>query len=204
MKRTTGELEPGDLSPVRRVIRAAMLGDDANGCERAIGIDRAARVIPIRVPSERLEHVDDTCVSCEPMAGDDKPLRSSRGFQDLVPHNRALGLKMVSITRGEAVIDLPYDEKLVGNPETGVLHGGAITALLDAASGAAVFAALTEWKPIATLDLRIDYLRAGDPGRTIRARATCYRTTRNVGFTRAVAFHDDEADPIATSAGTFM
>ena len=38
----------------------------------------------------------------------------------------------------------------------------------------------------------------------IRAHATCYRTTRNVAFTRAVAYHDDEADPIATSLGTFM
>jgi uncharacterized protein (TIGR00369 family) len=85
-----------------------------------------------------------------------------------------------------------------------VLHGGCITALLDACSGAAVFAALTEWKPIATLDLRIDYLRAGEVGKTIVARAHCYKTTRNVAFTRAAAFHDDESDPIATSMGTFM
>jgi acyl-coenzyme A thioesterase PaaI-like protein len=35
-------------------------------------------------------------------------------------------------------------------------------------------------------------------------RATCYKLTRNVAFTRAVAFHDSEDDPIATSMGTFM
>ena len=85
-----------------------------------------------------------------------------------------------------------------------MLHGGAITALLDGASGAAVFAALTEWKPIATLDLRIDYLRAAEPAATSLCRAHCYKVTRNVAFTRAVAYHDDEADPIAISAGTFM
>jgi uncharacterized protein (TIGR00369 family) len=132
------------------------------------------------------------------------PLRVSRGFVDAIPHNRALGMKVVSLERAVAVFDLPYDEKLVGNPDTGVLHGGAITALLDACSGAAVFAALSEWVPIATLDLRIDYLRAGEAGKTIRARAHCYRLTRNVAFTRAVAYHDDEDDPIATSMGTFM
>ena len=60
---------------------------------------------------------------------------------------------------------MPYDAKLVGNPETGVLHGGAITALLDGASGAAVFAALVDIVPIATLDLRIDYLRPAESGR---------------------------------------
>jgi uncharacterized protein (TIGR00369 family) len=134
----------------------------------------------------------------------DRPLAVSRGFVDGIPHNKALGMKVVELERAQAVFQLPYDEKLVGNPDTGVLHGGAITALLDACSGASVFAALSEWSPIATLDLRIDYLRAGDPGRDITCRAHCYRLTRNVAFTRAVAYHDDESDPIATSMGTFM
>ena len=129
---------------------------------------------------------------------------AARHFVESIPHNAALGIKLVDMRRAEAVFELPYDPKLVGNPDTGVLHGGAITALLDACSGAAVFAARTELTPIATLDLRIDYLRAGDPGKAIRCRATCYKVTRNVAFTRAVAYHDDEADPIASSMGTFM
>ena len=138
------------------------------------------------------------------MAEGDKALRASRGFVDAIPHNAALGFQVLEFKKAEVVFLLPYDAKLVGNPDTGVLHGGAITALLDACSGAAVFAALTEWSPIATLDLRIDYLRGGDPGRDITCRATCYKLARNVAFTRAVAYHDDESDPIATSAGTFM
>ena len=137
------------------------------------------------------------------MPSEDK-LVVSRSFLDGIPHNRALGMEVISMSRSEAVFELPYDPKLVGNPETGVLHGGAITALVDGCSGAAVFAALSEWQPIATLDLRIDYLRGGEVGRAIRCRATCYRMTRNVAFTRAVAYHDDESDPIATSLGTFM
>jgi acyl-coenzyme A thioesterase PaaI-like protein len=67
-----------------------------------------------------------------------------------------------------------------------------------------VFAALTQLAPIATLDLRIDYLRPADTGRDVIAHATCYKLTRNVAFTRAVAYHDDEADPIASAVGTFM
>ena len=126
------------------------------------------------------------------------------GFVDAIPHNHALGIKLVKIAKPEAILCLPYDLKLVGNPDTGVLHGGAITALVDTCSGAAVFSALPEWKPIATLDLRIDYLRAGEPHRDIVCHATCYKLTRNVGFTRAVAYHDDVNDPIATSMGTFM
>jgi uncharacterized protein (TIGR00369 family) len=123
---------------------------------------------------------------------------------DLVPHNQALGIETVEIERATALLKLPYDVKLIGNPDTGTIHGGAITALLDAASGTAVFTALAEWAPIATLDLRIDYMRAAEPNRDVLCRARCYKVTRNVAFTRAVAYHDSEDDPIAAAAGTFM
>jgi uncharacterized protein (TIGR00369 family) len=134
----------------------------------------------------------------------DLRLRMAKSFTEGVPHNKALGMELLELAHAEAVFRLPYDTKLVGNPDTGVIHGGAITALLDGASGAAVFAALPEMVPIATLDLRIDYLRPADVGRPVLARATCYKVTRNVAFTRAVAYHDDPADPIAHSVGTFM
>ena len=142
------------------------------------------------------------------MADDDEreklKLKLVRGFSANVPHNRALGMWIEDMQRAVALFRLPYSEKIVGNPDTGVIHGGAITALLDGASGAAVFAALDEFVPIATLDLRIDYLRPAETGRDVMARATCYKMTRNVAFTRAVAYHDDETDPIAHSVGTFM
>ena len=141
------------------------------------------------------------------MADDEREqlrLRLAQAFSAGVPHNRALGMEIVQMAPAEAVFRLPYDPKLVGNPDTGVLHGGAITALLDGASGAAVFAALPDLVPIATLDLRIDYLRPAEVGRAVMARATCYKMTRNVAFTRAVAYHEDPADPIAHAVGTFM
>ena len=128
----------------------------------------------------------------------------NRGFHAVVPHNRALGLGMLSLEDGEARMILPYSADLVGNPETGVLHGGAITSLMDAACGAAVFMKLRSPVPIATLDLRIDYLRPAEPGRDVRAHATCYRVTRNVAFVRGVAYHEDEDDPIAAAAAAFM
>ena len=127
-----------------------------------------------------------------------------RGFAEAVPHNRALGIEIVELGDGFSRYRLPYDERFVGNPETGVLHGGPITALLDACCGSAVFNSLPTPQPIATLDLRIDYLGRAEPGRDVNARAECYKTTRNVAFVRAIAFHDDEAHPIASAAGTFM
>jgi uncharacterized protein (TIGR00369 family) len=140
------------------------------------------------------------------MADEDRDLRLKlvKQFSAGVPHNRALGIWIEEVTPGGTVFRLPYDAKLVGNPDTGVLHGGVITALLDGASGAAVFAALTDFVPIATLDLRIDYLRPAEAGKDVLAKATCYKLARNVAFTRAVAYHDDPENPIAHSVGTFM
>jgi uncharacterized protein (TIGR00369 family) len=130
--------------------------------------------------------------------------RFLRGFSDAVPHNKAIGIEFVEVGDRMVKLKLPYREDLVGNIETGVLHGGAITALLDACCGSAVFTSLVEPQPIATLDLRIDYLGQAAPGRDVIARADCYKMTRNVGFVRAIAYHDDEAAPIASAAGTFM
>jgi uncharacterized protein (TIGR00369 family) len=139
-----------------------------------------------------------------PDVGDELKRKMARAFSEGVPHNRALGMRVVEMTPAGVVIELPYDAKLVGNPDTGTLHGGAITALLDGCSGAAVFAALTELVPIATLDLRIDYLKPAEPGKAVIGKASCYKMTRNVAFTRAVAYQDDPDNVIAHSVGTFM
>jgi uncharacterized protein (TIGR00369 family) len=131
-------------------------------------------------------------------------IRFNRGFIEAVPHNKALGLELVELGEATTTFRLKYDAKLIGNLETGTLHGGAITTLLDSCCGSAVFQALPEPTQVATLDLRIDYLRPGDAGRDVLARATCYKVTRNVAFVRALAYHDDENDPIASANGTFM
>ena len=135
---------------------------------------------------------------------DEMKRKMAYAFSQGVPHNHALGMRVLEMTAAGVAIELPYDPKLVGNPDTGTLHGGAITALLDGCSGAAVFAALTELVPIATLDLRIDYLKPAEPGKPVIAKASCYKMTHNVAFTRAVAYQDDPDNVIAHSVGTFM
>jgi uncharacterized protein (TIGR00369 family) len=137
-------------------------------------------------------------------ASDEFHARMKRVFSQGVPHDRALGIQVIGVVDGEVQYELPYDRKLVGDPDTGILHGGAITSLLDTCSGAAVFAALPALVPIATLDLRIDYLKPAEPGKTVICRARCYKLTRNVAFTRAVAYQDDPEDAVARSVGTFM
>jgi uncharacterized protein (TIGR00369 family) len=128
-------------------------------------------------------------------------LSSVVGF---VPHNRALGMTFVDNVGGRVTVALPYDEKLVGNPATRVLHGGAITALMDATCGLAAALKLSEPAGLATLDLRIDYLRPATPDQPVHARAECFKMTRNVAFVRCEAFHPEGGDLVAVANGTFI
>ncbi len=121
-----------------------------------------------------------------------------------VPHMKAIGLTLEDYWRANALVRVPYSPQLIGNPETGVIHGGVITAILDSACGIAVFCAMTELTNTATLDLRIDYMRPSTKGAPILAHAECTRMARTIAFVRGTAYNDDPGDPIATSTAAFM
>jgi uncharacterized protein (TIGR00369 family) len=99
---------------------------------------------------------------------------------------------------------MPFRAELVGDPVRGVPFGGVITTLLDQALGLAVSCSLERIIAIATLDLRIDYLRAAEPGRDLVGHAECYRVTKHVAFARGTAYDREPSDPFATCVATFM
>jgi uncharacterized protein (TIGR00369 family) len=120
------------------------------------------------------------------------------------PYARALDMRVVSVGEARVCMAIPYRADLVGDPDSGVIAGGALTALLDHVCGAAVMSALKVRRSIATLDLRIDYMRGAEPGRDILAQAHCYKVTRAVAFVRAVAFEESADNPVANASGAFM
>lgn len=138
------------------------------------------------------------------------PVRNAALFDEIatwlcqIPHAKTLGFQFVQGERGRATMMLPYDERLVGNRKTGVLHGGVITSLVDTTSALSIFSMLEAPCGFPTLDLRIDYLRPATPGLPVYCSAECYRLTREIAFTRATAYQDDQAQPVAYSVGTFM
>jgi len=134
---------------------------------------------------------------------DDKKNRIAQQFMQALPHARALGMRLIGMGEGRAEIEMDYDERLIGDPETGVIHGGAVSALMDTCCGAAAMSHPEAPGGTATIDLRIDYMRPATPGQAIRAHAECYHITRSVAFVRARAMDDDSARPVATATGTF-
>ncbi|WP_038861950.1 PaaI family thioesterase, partial [Pseudomonas sp. R62] len=75
-------------------------------------------------------------------------------FLSALRHCQVLELQVHSASSEGLTVILPYSEKIVGNPETGVIHGGAITSLMDTACGMSTLCVLPEFEVCPTLDLR--------------------------------------------------
>lgn len=127
----------------------------------------------------------------------------ARAFQDAIPFSREMGMTIDVLDDGAAEMGMPYNARLVGDPETGVIHGGAVLALIDSCCGLAVISHPDVLGLTATLGLRTDHLRKAMPGQRIVTRAECYLVTRSVAFVRGTAWDDDRDHPVALSAGTF-
>ena len=124
-----------------------------------------------------------------------------RGFRH---HGSVLGIDYHAHGDDWVEMALPYSAEQIGDVDSGVIASGPILTLLDQATSAAVWLKRGGFLPHATLDLRIDYLRAATPGHTVIGRGVCYRLTRSIAFVRGTAHDGDPADPLAHVAGTFM
>lgn len=132
-----------------------------------------------------------------------KQARTSDNFIEALPHVRALGIEVTHMEDGVAQLEMDYDERFIGDPSTGVVSGGVISALVDTCCGAAVMAHPEVAGATATIGLRLDYMRAATPGQRLSARARVYHLTSNVAFVRAEAFDLDRTTPVAAATGTF-
>lgn len=119
-------------------------------------------------------------------------------------HTHALGFAFGGRTGDRVRLRAPYRAEFVGDPETRVLSGGLVTALLDHVGGLAVWVKMEAFQPIATLDLRVDYMRPAAPDRDLLAEARCFKLTRSIAFVRAWAFEEDPSDPVAAAQAAYV
>ena len=128
-----------------------------------------------------------------------------------IPFNRVLGLKLDSMDPKAPALKFDMRPELVGNARRGILHGGVISAVLDATGGFAIMLALAkEPKPgeklsfpnIGTIDLRVDYLRPGR-GKHFVATAKVVRLGNRIAVTH-MELANDEGELISTGAAAYV
>lgn len=119
-------------------------------------------------------------------------------------HGGWLGMHYHAHGDGWLELALPWREDLIGIAGSGVLASGPIISLMDNATSMAVWARRGPFTPQVTVDLRVDYMRAATPGKTLIGRGECYKLTRSIAFVRGLAHDGDINDPVAHVAGTFM
>jgi len=122
-----------------------------------------------------------------------------------IPHAELQGICLESIHGEELTLRLPYRQELVGNPDTGAVHGGALTVLLDQTLGlAAICCDQVQATMTPTLDLRIDHLGIAAAGRDIFAAARVYKVTSRVLFIEGFAYCESRDTPIARATGSWV
>lgn len=140
---------------------------------------------------------------------------ASKLYEERIPFNRLLGVRVESLNLEQAVLGFEMRDDLVGNYVQKILHGGVISAVLDASGGMLasvgvlnrmIGSPLEEMSKrlalIGTIDLRVDYLRPGR-GKFFRARSNMMRTGRKVAVTR-MELHNDRDLLIAVGTGTYI
>lgn len=119
-------------------------------------------------------------------------------------HSGWLGLKYRDHGPDWVELELPWREDLIGEPDRQVLATGPIVSLMDMTSGLSIWNRAGEFLAIATLDLRVDYMRPARERAAVIGRSQCYRLGRSAAFVRGIAHDGDPDDPVAHIAGCFM
>lgn len=115
---------------------------------------------------------------------------------------KSLNLEPVLIGKGRATfdVDLPAD---FTNAD-GLVHGGLMTIIMDSIFGLAVFTALEELKPIATINLRADYLADTQAGARVTCTSECVEIRGDVAYVSGDVKTQTNKTLLAIGSGTFM
>lgn len=115
-----------------------------------------------------------------------------------------MDLRIERVSPAGVRVRMPFNPDFCLDADRTLLHGGVLTALLDSVFGLSNFVAIEGVASMATLDLRVDYLRPARSRADVVVEASCYRQTRHIAFnTGSVRFDDDEGAEVARGAASF-
>lgn len=115
-----------------------------------------------------------------------------------------MNLKIEKVAIDGVLVRMPFNPSFCADEDRTLLHGGVLTALLDSVFGLANFVAIDGISSMATVDLRIDYLRPARSRADVMVRAECIRQTRHIAFNSGSIWLDepDQAE-VARGAASF-
>jgi uncharacterized protein (TIGR00369 family) len=136
-------------------------------------------------------------------------------FEEMIVFNQTLGLKIHTLEPEQVIGRITMRHELVGHYSYNRVHGGVISAGLDAMGGLAVMAAIgarhmdeppgqrLQWfVKLGTIDLRVDYLRPGI-GEYFDLHATVMRLGSRVASTR-MEFKGADGKLLSTGSGVYI
>lgn len=113
--------------------------------------------------------------------------------------NRLLGYRVVAMEKGASELELDIRPELLNS--AGIVHGGVLASLLDAACGAAVFTVLPKNKLAPTVSLNVNYLNSVSEG-LLTAKASVLKQGRSMVYCDGKVFCGDRL--LASAQGNFM
>ena len=122
-------------------------------------------------------------------------------FEETIPMHKFLGLKIELLEKSFVRISVPFRKELVGDFRNNRWHGGVTATVMDSVGGvigATHFTSLDD--KIATIDLRIDYLRGAEP-EAIMVEGKIIRFGNRILVARMKAFQNDKL--IAEGKGVY-
>jgi len=127
-------------------------------------------------------------------------------IRQLPPFAVVLGMEYVREEGSKLWVRLRISEHILQDTQASCVHGGAITATLDNACGWCIrtHSQYENGTSMATLDLRVDFIRPAVPELDIMVMAECYAIQQNMAYVKAVAYQTSMHDPVAKSLATFM
>jgi uncharacterized protein (TIGR00369 family) len=116
-------------------------------------------------------------------------------IEERMPFNKFVGIRVVTLAKGYVRLRLPYDHHLLGDTRRGALHGGVHAVLADTCGAFAVWSTCELEDKIATVDLRVDYLRPAI-GKDLIGEAAIQSLGTRLAHTHTILYSHDNSQRI--------
>jgi uncharacterized protein (TIGR00369 family) len=113
-------------------------------------------------------------------------------FEDQMPANKHLGLRIKELKVGYAMIHIPFKDEFIGDFFQNRWHGGILASIADTAGGIAAVSTVESIKDkVSTIDMRIDYLNGSEP-KDLYAEAEIIKSGKRIVKVDVKIYHEKE------------